>query len=209
VRRLVLFRAVALAGLLLAPPRAAMACEWSWIDQQWNRSEAGAWDPRIYRSLYAATIAADLGLGLWEGGHTRLGRTLWKTFDAQLVSAGTIELMKRAFARERPRHTGDPCRWFTHRSSSSFPSGEAANAMALVLPVVLEYADEEPLAYGALLLPVYMGVGRVKGQAHWQTDVLAGWLVGGAVGWWAHERDTPLLVEILPDGFSVGIKTRF
>jgi membrane-associated phospholipid phosphatase len=29
----------------------------------------------------------------------------------------------------------------------------------------------------------------VKNQAHWQTDVLAGWAAGGLSGWYAHSRE--------------------
>jgi undecaprenyl-diphosphatase len=201
------FAALVLLAALASP---AWACDNDGFDQRWNRSEAGAWDPRVYRSLYSALVLADVGGALWEGRDSRIGKVLWQSLDAQLLSLGTTELLKHAFARERPRQTEDPCRWFTSRSSNSFPSGEAANAAALMVPLMLEYRGDHPeLAYSSLLLPAWIGVARVKGQAHWQTDVLAGWLVGGLAGWYAHERDTPLLVVILPDGFTVGLKTRF
>ena len=76
-------------------------------------------------------------------------------------------------------------------------------------PYVLEYAGDNPAVYALLLLPLYTGVTRVKNQAHWQTDVLAGWAVGGLSGWYAHSRDVPILIEILPHGFRVGLKTSF
>jgi len=56
-------------------------------------------------------------------------------------------------------------------------------------------------------LPVYDGIGRLKQQAHWQTDVLAGWALGTGVGYWSAHRDTPLSVEILPRG-SVSVCRR-
>jgi undecaprenyl-diphosphatase len=74
---------------------------------------------------------------------------------------------------------------------------------------VLEYASDYPATYGLLILPLYIGVARVKAQAHWQSDVLVGWAVGGLGGWYAHSRETPLLVEILPHGAVVGLKTHF
>jgi len=49
----------------------------------------------------------------------------------------------------------------------------------------------------------------MKVQAHWQTDVLAGFLLGTAAGIWAHERNTPLIVSVLPHGFSIGLKKQF
>ena len=63
---------------------------------------------------------------------------------------------------------------------------EAAEAAALVTPYMLEYGPDQPAVYLLALLPLYVGVGRVKAQAHWQTDVIAGWAVGGLSGWYAH-----------------------
>ena len=74
---------------------------------------------------------------------------------------------------------------------------------------MLEYGREYPLTNGLLLLPLYIDAGRVKAQGHWQSDVLAGWAVGGLSGWYAYSRETPILVAILPHGAVVGLKTRF
>ena len=80
---------------------------------------------------------------------------------------------------------------------------------ALVTPYVLEYGSECPATYALLLLPLYVGAGRIKNQAHWQTDVPAGWAVGGLSGWYAHSREVPILIELLPHGFAVGYKRHF
>jgi len=117
--------------------------------------------------------------------------------------------MKYAFTRERPSETNNPSNWFSHGSNDSFPSTEAAFSASLVTPFVLEFAGEHPTAYGLLLLPLYVGIGRVKNQEHWQTDVLAGWAIGGLSGWFSHSLKTPLIVQVLPHGLVVGLKTRF
>ena len=109
----------------------------------------------------------------------------------------------------RPSTENNPCLWFKGDHNYSFPSGEASVAAGLVTPYVIEYAREYPLAYGLLLLPLYVGAGRVKNQAHWQTDVIAGWAVGGLSGWYAHSRDVPILIELLPHGFAVGLSKQF
>lgn len=49
----------------------------------------------------------------------------------------------------------------------------------------------------------------MKSQAHWQTDVLAGWALGTLICYYAHSRDNPLILTILPNGFMVGIKKTF
>ena len=80
-------------------------------------------------------------------------------------------------------------------------------AAALVTPYVIEYGRTIPRY--ATPLPLYVGIGRLKNQAHWQSDVIAGWAVGGLSGWYAHSRETPILIQILPHGFAVGFKTQF
>ena len=58
-------------------------------------------------------------------------------------------------------------------------------------------------------LPVYSGVARVKEWGHWQTDVLASWALGGVTGYWAHTRDSPLILSVMPHSIYVGLKTQF
>jgi len=58
-------------------------------------------------------------------------------------------------------------------------------------------------------LPIYDGIGRIKSQQHWQTDVIGGWLVGSGVGYWSTTLKTPLSVQILPRGLTVGFSKRF
>lgn len=195
--------------VVLGLPATGYAGGWSIIDRRIHKDESGIWDPNVYRGLMVALGAADLGSALWEGSESRLGKTLWQALDSQLLAAGSTTAMKYAFTRERPSNTSNPNEWFTHGSNYSFPSTEAAVAASLVAPFVLEYASERPAAYGLLLIPLYVGVGRIRNQAHWQTDVLAGWAVGGLSGWFAHSRETPLLVQVLPHGMVVGLKTRF
>ena len=82
-------------------------------------------------------------------------------------------------------------------------------AAALVTPYVLEYGAESPALYALLLLPLYVGAGRIKNQDHWQTDVLAGWAVGGLSGWFSHSLETPIMIQLLPHGVELGLKIKF
>lgn len=182
---------------------------WSIIDRRIHKDESGIWDPKAYRGVMGVLIAADLGGALWEGSESRLGKTLWQTMDSEILAVGSTTAMKHVFTRKRPRETGNPDEWFAHGTNDSFPSTEAAMAASLVMPFILEYAGEYPAAYGLLSLPLYVGIGRVKNQAHWQSDVLAGWAVGGLSGWYAHHRETPILVQVLPHGVVVGLKIHF
>ena len=179
------------------------------IDHKVTQDESGIWNPNVYRTMMGVLSVADLGGALWEGSESRLGKTLWQTMDSQIIAVGSATVMKAVFTRVRPSDTDNPSEWFAGGHNYSFPSGEAAFSASLVTPLVMEYAGDHPSAYGLLLFPLYVGVGRVKAQAHWQTDVLAGWAVGGLSGWFAHGRETPLLVQVLPHGMVVGLKTRF
>jgi hypothetical protein len=63
--------------------------------------------------------------------------------------------------------------------------------------------------YALELLPIYDGIARMKVQAHWQTDVLAGFALGGLSGYYAHNRDSPFILGVLPHGFTVGVRKQF
>jgi undecaprenyl-diphosphatase len=52
-------------------------------------------------------------------------------------------------------------------------------------------------------------VARVKARGHWQSDVLVGAGVGTAFGFYAHSRDSPLVLSWMPHGVFVGIKKQF
>ena len=117
--------------------------------------------------------------------------------------------MKRVVRRERPSSTDDPNKWFGSNSDRSFPSGEVATVSAIITPFVLECGHDHPSVYVLELLPVYDAIARVKVRVRWQTDVLAGWAIGTAAGYWATRRDMPFSLQVLPRGLSVGYARKF
>jgi undecaprenyl-diphosphatase len=195
----------------LALPVSALGqnCGWSRIDHLVSLDNSGVWNPNVSRGITAALTIAEVGGALWEGSETRFGKTMWQGIDSELIGAGAAQVGKYIFTRARPDQQDNPCLWFQGGHHYSFPSGEAAVSASLVTPYVLEYGSDNPAVYALLLLPLYTGISRVKNQAHWQTDVLAGWAVGGLSGWFAHSRDVPILIEILPHGFEVGFRKTF
>jgi undecaprenyl-diphosphatase len=84
-----------------------------------------------------------------------------------------------------------------------------ALASAAVTPFVLEYAKDHPAVYALEALPVYDAIARMKLQAHWQSDVIAGLALGAAAGYYASHRDTPLFLNVMPQSIVVGLKKRF
>ena len=195
--------------VLAAQASQAQNCGWSRVDHLVSYDASGAWNPNVYRGIVGALSIAEIGGAVWEGAESRFGKTMWQGIDSEIIGDVTAEAGKYIFTRARPSAADNPCLWFQHGSNHSFPSGEASVAAALVTPYVLEYGSEHPATYALLLLPLYVGAGRVKNQAHWQTDVLAGWAVGGLSGWYAHSRDVPIMIEILPHGFEIGYKKQF
>jgi undecaprenyl-diphosphatase len=104
----------------------------------------------------------------------------------------------------------DPNLWFKGHGNQSFPSGEVTAVSSIVTPLVLEYGPDHPLTYALELLPVYDGIARMKVQAHWQSDVLAGFAIGTAAGWYMHRNtDTPYILSVMPHGVYVGISKKF
>jgi len=201
--------ATLLAISVTALPAFGQNCGWSHIDHTISYDASGVWNPNVYRGLVGALTAAQIGGAVWEGSDTRFGKTMWQGIDSEIIAGVSATAGKYIFTRTRPSTANNPCLWFQGGSNYSFPSGEASVAAALVTPYVLEYGAEYPATYALLLLPLYVGAGRIKNQAHWQTDVLAGWAVGGLSGWFAHSRDVPITIQLLPHGFEVGYKAQF
>ncbi len=203
------FAAATAIAVAIAAPAAAQNCGWSHIDHRVNYDASGVWNPNVYRGLMGALTIAQIGGAAWEGSETRFGKTMWQGIDSEVISGVAATAGKYAFTRVRPATEDNPCLWFQGGSNYSFPSGEASVAAGLVTPYILEYGSEYPATYLLAALPLYVGAGRIKNQAHWQTDVLAGWAVGTLSGWYAHSREVPIFIELLPHGAAVGLSKQF
>jgi len=138
-----------------------------------------------------------------------LGHEFWQSIDSTAASGVAAQILKYGFSRARPFQGRGPNQW-PQGGSQSFPSDEVTLQAEFLTPIVLDESARGNLWVWALeLLPLYDSIRRLKQQAHWQTDVLAGWALGTASGYWSAHRSTPLFVEILPRGVSVGFQKRF
>lgn len=179
------------------------------IDHRVAYDNSGLWKRSYQTDLAAGAALFVVGGALWEGGDSKFGDTLWRSLDAMVLSAGTTEISKFAFSRERPSQTSDPNQFFKGHGNQSFPSGEVAEISSVVTPFIVAYGDEHPAVYGLALLPIYDAIARVKVRGHWQSDVLVGGAIGVGFGWYAAHRDHPLILSVLPGGFMVGIRKQF
>ena len=207
--RRTLLAASLLAALLAAHTPAALAGGGPLgIDSRLSYDNSGIW-ARSNQNALIDSMMAVVGVGaLWEGGDDRLGKTFWQSVDAGVFSGVAETALKYVFSRERPSQTSDPNRWFTGHGQS-FPSGEVTTTSSLVTPFVLEYGRDHPAVYALELLPIYDGIARLKTRGHWQTDVLAGFALGTAAGYFLHRQGTPIILSVLPHGFEIGFRREF
>lgn len=96
-----------------------------------------------------------------------------------VVLAGrvTVELLKLIVDRPRP----DLAPYPVAVSSSSFPSGHAANSMTTLLALVLVLAPptwRRPAVAAVVVASVIIGLTRPMLGVHWPSDVIAGWAFG-------------------------------
>jgi hypothetical protein len=179
------------------------------IDHELPLDQHGIWGRNYQTGLEYGVVAVEVAGSLWLGNDDKLGSTFWQTLDASTISGIGALILKRGFARARPSQGGDPNEWFKGGCCQSFPSGEVTLQASFVTPFIANYARQTPWIWSLEALPVYDAVARLKSQAHWQSDVIAGWALGSAVGYWATTRATPISVQILPRGLSVGFYKRF
>jgi len=179
------------------------------IDHELSLDQRGIWARKYQTGLEFGVLAVEIGGSLWLGNDDELGHTLWQAVDSTAVSSLTAEVLKLSFSRARPDQGNNPNQWFKGRCCDSFPSGEVTVQASFVTPFIVNYARDYPWVWALELLPAYDALARLKSQEHWQTDVLAGWVLGTAAGYWATTRSTPLSVQILPRGLSVGFYKRF
>lgn len=101
-------------------------------------------------------------------------------------AAGVSMATKRLVGRARPDEELGTFSRSSKRSDASFPSNHAAVAFAAITPFAQEY--DAPWLYG---LAAVGSMGRIADRKHWVSDVVAGGVVGYAIGsWlWQAQRD--------------------
>jgi undecaprenyl-diphosphatase len=202
--------ALALAVMSLAALPARAGSGLLGLDHYVPLDDQGIWARRNQLLLLETMLVGESVVALWEGGDTRLGRTMWKSIDATLVGGVAAEGLKMAFSRARPSETTDPNQWFQGSGHASFPSAEVTVVSAIVTPLVLEYRRDHPAVYALELLPLYDAIGRVKVHGHWQSDVLAGYALGTAAGYFMGRRTrTPVVLSVMPHSVYVGLRHSF
>lgn len=178
------------------------------IDAKLNYDNSGIWKRSNQLALQDLIVLGTLSGALWEGSDSRLGKTLWQSVDSMLIGESGYLVLNNTLRRQRPNQADSPNQWFKG-GGHSFPSGEVTTITSAITPFILEYRQDYPGVYALELLALYDAEARMKVQGHWQTDVLAGWALGTAAGYYAHSFKQPFTVSVLPHGITVGWKHKF
>jgi hypothetical protein len=201
---------IVLALLALCPNRLQAGGGPLGIDHEWTYNNHGIWSTRYEQGLEYGVLIFEAGGAFWIGDdYDGFGHTLWQSVDASVVSGISAEVLKYAFGRARPNQGLGPDKWFQGSCCDSFPSGQVTLQASFVTPIILHYAHDHPWIWVLEALPVYDGLARLKHQDHWQSDTIAGWALGTAAGYWAGSRETPVMVQILPRGLTIGFSRHF
>ena len=143
--------------------------------------------PSLGVLLYAA--------GLLRRDHAMAGGGA-AAIQAMSVTFATTVLLKIATGRPYPNHGGDPHspdrlehpewsrEWNGPRSTNTaWPSGHASVAVSFASALTAYYVDAPWVGLLAYPMAGAIGFGVVSGADHWLSDVVAGALIGQAVGW--------------------------
>jgi membrane-associated phospholipid phosphatase len=126
-----------------------------------------------------AVLAMAAGARLWL-----TGRRADAVFVVGAMSGAQLAFrsLKELLDRPRPPEDGR----LVHAASESLPSGHATTAIVVIgTLVVLAWPRRTPVVRAGLVAAATLWVGavgltRIYLGVHWFSDVLAGWLVGGA-----------------------------
>jgi hypothetical protein len=108
------------------------------------------------------------------------------SLESIAAATGVSIATKRIVGRARPGEEAGQWSHTADRSNASFPSNHSTVAFAAVTPFAQEY--DAPWLYGVAAIS---SLGRAAGRQHWVSDVVAGGVLGYAMGsWlWQSQRD--------------------
>lgn len=198
----------------------------------------------VYVAGYVAPLAT--GAALWTVGLADADQELIGAGSAAIQAVGLTSIVvsaeKLLTGRRGPLQPdcslrcndpatrtsdgGDFAFVWTHDPFTSgrnmWPSGHTATAFALVSSLTAYYDEEAWVPAVGYPLATFIGVGMIEADHHWTSDVIAGALIGQAIGWTVGARfrervdalryggsepgPRPLFVAPVIGGGAVGIR---
>jgi PAP2 superfamily len=128
------------------------------------------------------TIAMIAGGWLAKDDHLR--DTGIEALESSVWASGLVTpALKRIAGRARPIHELGARSWHPFDSTyESFPSGHSTNAWAIATVIATRYDDNRVVPVIAYAAASSVSFARVDINVHWASDVIAGALIGRAVG---------------------------
>lgn len=178
------------------------------LDKPVDRFVSKHQDARAFDALGNVGKAMPLALAGAAGAAVAFGDARMQnmgiiSLQSIAASAGLSMVTKRVVQRARPVEEAGTWRRSAKRGDASFPSNHAAVAFAAVTPFAQEY--DAPWLYG---LAAVGAMGRVADRQHWVSDVVAGGMVGYAIGswlWQAQRDDSRSQFAVMPGAKSVSV----
>lgn len=185
----------------------------------WDRPFAGTWNPKADLASDILCVAGVLPLVIstraWHSGDIRgqdVGVQVVMLTEVLALQGGINLLVRSAEIWPRPFLFGS--RGGSERdaagASGSFYSGHASAAFAVAVftgtwfDETFPHNQWSPWIWGGSLLAASSVAGlRVASGKHYPSDVLAGALIGSAIGWmvpWLHRVDSPIKIAPQPGG---------
>ncbi len=116
---------------------------------------------------------------IFSGAKTKFKEVAIMIFSA-IFALLLSEIAKSVFGSPRPFEVlGNINLLFSHGGGDAFPSGHATFFSALALAI---YPYHKKLAIFYFIGAILIGLGRIASGIHWPIDILAGYLLGGAIG---------------------------
>jgi membrane-associated phospholipid phosphatase len=165
-----------------------------------NSSAARAWN-NIGKGMPIALAGAAGAAVLF--GDARMENVGVISFESIAAAAAVSMATKQLVGRARPSEELGQFNRTRDRSNASFPSNHSTVAFAAVTPFAQEY--DAPWLYG---LAAASSFGRTAGRQHWVSDVVAGGVLGYAMGswlWQAQRSDTKSSLAVSPGPKSIGV----
>lgn len=160
---------------------------------------APLWGDAAYYAGYTLPIAVPLGLYLSGIGvqHRSLAGAGSAALQALGITAATTVVLKIATGRPFPLHGGDPnapdrldhpeyAREFVpfgFAGRYAWPSGHTSASISVAAALTAYAPDSLVVPLVSYSVAAGIGIGMVVGDHHFASDVVAGALIGQAIGW--------------------------
>jgi len=154
--------------------------------QSWHRREL--W--RVVEEIGDANAARPAAILLFVGSlmqsDTRYQDAAFTSLESLILANMVTNGLKLVSGRSRPWQQRGANDWEPFSGRTSFPSGHATTAFALVVPWMIYFPRPAMWSVGALATA--SALSRVTLQFHWPSDVVAGALIGGGISRWLARR---------------------